>query len=101
MGHGREGVESRAREGNENNLAVRKFGELAVVEDRKLSRRKVETLAGLTNEVAYVEVGLGEVREGGLAGGGSGGIPRRGERREVFHHDDGGSGTRSLKRRGS
>jgi len=50
-------------------------------------------------EVAYVEVGLIEVRVERLAGGSSGGVPRRGESRKVFHHDDGRSGTRSLKGR--
>jgi len=64
-----------------------------------LDRGEVKPLAGLMNKVAYLEVGLIEVRVGRLAGGSPGGVPRGGERREVFHRDDGRSGTRSLKGR--
>jgi len=99
--HGRERVQGGAGEGNEDHLPVRQFRELVIVEDWNLDRGEVKPLAGLTNEVAYVEVGLIEFRLGRLARRSSGGVPRRGERREVFHRDDRGSGTRSLKGRGT
>jgi len=54
--HGREGVEGGAGKGDEDSFAVRKFRELAVVEDWELDSSEVKTLAGLTNKVADVEV---------------------------------------------
>jgi len=97
--HGRERVEGGAGKGDENRLTVRQAGELVIVEDGELDRSEVKSLAGLANEVAYVEVGLIELRGRRLRRGGSGRVPRRGEGREVFHHNDGGSGTQSLSGR--
>jgi len=55
---GREGIESRAGEGDEHGLTIREAGELDVVVDRELDRSEVEPLAGVADEVADVEVGL-------------------------------------------
>ena len=54
MRHGRERVEGGAGEGDEDRLAVRQAGELVIVEDWELGRGKVKSLAGFSNEVAYV-----------------------------------------------
>jgi len=61
MRHGRDSVESPAAEGHENGLTVREYRELLVVEDGELDRGKVQPLTGLADEIAYLEVGLGEV----------------------------------------
>jgi len=58
--HGGERVEGGAGKGYEERLAVRQAGELVIVEDRELSRGKVEPLTGLADAVAYVKVGLAE-----------------------------------------
>jgi len=60
--HGRERVESGAGKGDENGLAVRQAGELMIVEDRELDRGEVKSPAGFADKVAYVEVGLRELR---------------------------------------
>jgi len=70
---------------------------LTVVEDGELGRREVKTLACLVDEITDVEVRLAEVWRGGLSRRSTGGSRREGERGEVIHRDDGGSGTRSLK----
>jgi len=60
--HGRERVEGGAGKGDENRLPVRQAGELVIVEDRELDRGEVKSLAGFADKVAYVEVGLRELR---------------------------------------
>ena len=70
-----------------------------IVEDRELDRGEVKSLAGFADKVAYVEVGLRELRGRRLRRGSSGRVPRRGERGKVFHRGDGGSGTRSMRGR--
>jgi len=55
---GREGIESRAGEGDEDRLTIGEAGELVVVVYRELDRSEVEPLAGVADEVADVEVGL-------------------------------------------
>jgi len=62
--HGRERVQGGAGEGDEDRLAVRKARELVVVENRELGRSEVKPCTGLPNKVAYVELGLREVRGG-------------------------------------
>jgi len=62
MSHGRKCVEGGAGKGDEDRLAVREARELVIVEDRDLDRGEVKSLAGLANQVAYVEVGLMELR---------------------------------------
>ena len=97
--HGRECVEGGAGKGDENRFAIQEAGELVVVEDGELRGGEVKPLAGLANEIAYVKVGLIELRGRRLRRGGSRRAPRGGKRGEVFHRHDGGSGTRSLKGR--
>jgi len=64
MRHGCERVQGGAGEGNEDHLPVPQFRELVIVEDWKLDQGEVKPLVGLTDAVAYVEVGLIEFREG-------------------------------------
>jgi len=66
MRHGCERVEGGAGKGDENRLAIRQGGDLVIVENTELDRGEVKSLAGLANEVAYVEVGLIELRGGRL-----------------------------------
>jgi len=63
---GREGIETRAGEGDEDCLAVREAVELVVVKDWELDGSEVEPLGGLANKVADVKVVLREVRSTGL-----------------------------------
>jgi len=51
-------IKSRAGKGDKDRFIVREGGELVVLEDRELNGSKIETLAGLTNEVTDVEVGF-------------------------------------------
>jgi len=56
MRHGREGIESRAGEGDEDCLVVREARELVVVEDWELDGGEVKPLAGLANKGGDVKV---------------------------------------------
>jgi len=60
--HGGKRIQGRAAEGEEDGLAIREIRELGIVEDRKLDRGEVKTLARLADKVADVEVELAEVR---------------------------------------
>jgi len=62
--HGREPVQCGTAERDEDPLALRKAGELVIVENRKLYGGEVKPLTGLANQVPYVDVGLLEVRVG-------------------------------------
>jgi len=67
--HGHERIEGGAGKGEENRFSVRKAGELVIVDDWELDRSDVQSLAGLANQVAYVKVGLVELREEDCADG--------------------------------